>query len=282
MAPPVGYVAFIDEAGDDGLQSIKTNGTPGASEWLAISAVVVRIEREQEVVGWVRNILDLVKQPQMRYLHFRDLKDPKKHLVCQEMAKLPVRLFTLLSHKKNMEKRRNLNAERAKVNRTAWFYVWCTKLLLEEVTDFCGRHSRAHYGEPHVVKCEFSQRGGVNLDDVQSYYKYIKEQALLGLSFNDTFPLDWDVVNHEEMFIHPNSMRAGLQLADGLASAFFAAVERAPDGTTKPDFAKHLLPRICRDRRKHSYMYGLKVLPRWKPPTLEPAQKAIFDFYSGR
>ena len=41
MKPPIGYIAYIDEAGDDGIKKIRTEAESGASEWLVISAVVI-------------------------------------------------------------------------------------------------------------------------------------------------------------------------------------------------------------------------------------------------
>jgi hypothetical protein len=55
--PPVGYIAYIDEAGDAGLKKIRTRNTPGASEWLVMSAVLMRAEREGDVSGWVNQML---------------------------------------------------------------------------------------------------------------------------------------------------------------------------------------------------------------------------------
>ena len=44
-----GYVAYIDEAGDDGLRAVKPLSRPGSSEWLILSAVVVRAENQVKV-----------------------------------------------------------------------------------------------------------------------------------------------------------------------------------------------------------------------------------------
>jgi hypothetical protein len=134
--PPVGYIAYIDEAGDTGLKNVRTRTKPGASEWLVMSAVLVRAEREREVDNWTRQVIASLDQPQVRQLHFRQLPEHKRGSVCRQLASMEVRLFVLASHKKNMENYRNINAERSGVNRTAWFYVWCSKLLLESVTDY--------------------------------------------------------------------------------------------------------------------------------------------------
>ncbi len=282
MTPPVGYIAYLDEAGDTGLKNIRRVGKPGASEWFAMSAIVVRAEREHEVSGWARQIVDNLDQHQIRQLHFRDLPDHKKPEVCRSLAGREARIFVLLSNKRNMEGYRNIHAEKARVNKTAWFYVWCSKVLLESVTDYCGRRSRREFGEPRTLRIEFSQCGGVKLDDVRNYYRYIKDQAFLGLSFSKEFPLDWSVVEPSEMHVYPNDARAGLQLSDVAASAFYSAVECDDTGRTKSAFAKSLLRTVCPDFKGRRYMYGLKVLPRSLPPRLPPEQRDIFDFYMHR
>ncbi len=282
MTPPVEYIAYIDEAGDTGLKCIRTRHSPGASEWLVLSAFLVRAKREQEVNSWTRQIIASLDQHQVRQLHFRELPELKKRSVVRQLASLDARMFVLISHKRNMQGYRNINAERAGVNKTAWFYVWCTKVLLESVTNYCGRRSRKEHQAPRLIRCEFSQTGGVKLDDVRAYYRYIKDQAALGLSFRKEFPLDWEVIDHNEMFIYPNVARYGLQLADVVASAFYAGLEYPENGKLIPDYAELLLPRICQDRRRHRYMYGVKVLPRTVGLHLPTDQRAILDFYAAR
>lgn len=282
MTPPVGYIAYIDEAGDTGLKQIRTRSSAGASEWLIMSAVLIRAEREQEMEQWAKQAIASLDQHQVRQLHFRLLPDHKKSSICRQLASMDVRLFTFISHKRNMQNYRNIHAERAGVNRTAWFYAWCSRVLLESVTEYCGRRSRKEHGEPRTVRFEFSQTGGVKLDDLRAYYRYIKAQALLGLSFKKEFPLDWDVLDHSEMFIYPNTARLGLQLADVLASAFYSGLEYTAEGTVNPEHAKLLLPRICQDKRRARFMYGVKILPRTIGLRLPADQRELLDFYADR
>src|SRR5271169_2878146 len=128
----VGYIEYIDEAGDDGLK-IKGETERKASDWMVISAVVVRAANEPNVLGWVKNIVQNLGQHQLTHLYFRTLNEEKRSQVCGEIAKLALRSFTVLSHKHNMIGYRNIRAERAKANRTAWFYCWMSRLLLEKV-----------------------------------------------------------------------------------------------------------------------------------------------------
>jgi hypothetical protein len=158
---PVGYIAYIDEGGDAGLENIRTEAKRGASEWLVMSAVLVRAERECEVSGWVNQMLASLDQPQVRHLHFRHVPAQKRKSVVRQLATLKVRLFVFASNKRNMQGYRNLHAERSGVNETAWFHVWCTKVLLESVTDYCGRRCMKDHGESRTVRCEFSATGGL-------------------------------------------------------------------------------------------------------------------------
>jgi hypothetical protein len=53
---PYAYVAYIDDAGDDGLRKVRPIEPDGASELLVQSAVVVAAQREAEVLPWLREI----------------------------------------------------------------------------------------------------------------------------------------------------------------------------------------------------------------------------------
>ncbi|HEY8098518.1 MAG TPA: DUF3800 domain-containing protein, partial [Methylobacter sp.] len=276
--PPVGYIAYIDEAGDDGLRQIRGHGVRGASEWMVMSCVLIKSERENEVLGWVKDIINNLNQHQLTQIHYYKLSYEKKIKVCEALASLNVRIFVLISHKRNMQGYKNIRAEKAKVNRTAWFYCWMSKLLLERITSYCGVRSLKDYEETRTIRFEFSDRGGVQIDDIKAYYKYIGDQSRLGLLFNDRFDLNWAVVDTTEMYQYPNNIRAGLQLADIAASSFYAGLEFAEDGTTKPEPPKLLFPRICQDTKGSRYGFGVKLMPVWVS-NLAPEQWDLISFY---
>ncbi|MGH6818058.1 MAG: DUF3800 domain-containing protein, partial [Methylovirgula sp.] len=60
--PPIGYIAYIDESGDDGLGN--PGDSRGASEWLVMSAVVIRESNEPDALQWLKTIIEKLKQPQ--------------------------------------------------------------------------------------------------------------------------------------------------------------------------------------------------------------------------
>ena len=51
-----GYVAYIDKSGDEGLRRIRPLYLDGSSEWFVISAVLVKIDRDKDLLRWVREI----------------------------------------------------------------------------------------------------------------------------------------------------------------------------------------------------------------------------------
>lgn len=216
----VGYVAYIDEAGDDGIKAPNAR-LSNTSQWMIISAVVMKVSNEEQVLKDFRSAVASLDQHQMTHLHFRKLNNEKKNIICKKIADMKLRAFVVLSHKRNMIGRRNLNAEKSMVNKTARFYCWMTRLLIEKVSEYCGRRTLKDYNEERTIRFEFSDRGGVDINGIRSYYSYLREQSATGTMFINQFDLDWSVIDVNEMYIHPNKMRIGLQIADVVASAFF-------------------------------------------------------------
>lgn len=245
-----------------------------------MSAVLVRQSNDNQTLPWLQEIIRDIGQPQITHLHFRSLRDQKKGIVCRRIAALPVRLFVVLSHKGNMRNYRNINAEMAKVNRTAWFFCWLSRLLLERVTKYCAYRTRKESARSSCVKIVFSDRGGVKIDDVKSYYSYLSNQSRMGILYINQYNLDWNAFDVNQVFSAPNKMLAGLQLADSVASAFYQGVERTAEGILKPEFAKMLRPRLCpRPYSRNQYGFGLKVMPTWISSRLPPDQRTLLDFY---
>jgi hypothetical protein len=55
-APAPYYTAFIDEAGDPGLNTVRPIDAAGGSEWLCLGAVVIRAAHDADVTEWVSSI----------------------------------------------------------------------------------------------------------------------------------------------------------------------------------------------------------------------------------
>ncbi len=281
MESRVGYIAYIDEAGDDGLQRIRPTSS-GASEFLVLSCLLIRADREVEVLPWLKALVAGLNQHQITHLHFRQLRPEKKMLAASTIANLPVRLFTVISHKRNMRNYTNLSAAKAKINVTAWFYVWLIRILVERVSDYCLRKTHRDHGGLTSIRFEFASRGGVKVGDVARYFEYLREQEKFGLLYHEHWVPKWDVMDFNEIRSFPAKARAGLQLVDCVASAFFQALELTNEGSVNSDFAKLLAPRMCLSSRNRIYGYGVKVWPEHAALLVKANQAEILEYYRTR
>jgi hypothetical protein len=269
-----GYVTYIDEAGDPGLNKVRPIDDNGSSEWLILSAVVIRVKREDAVVGWVNGIRDRIGVTQRRDLHFRKLSPTRKIAVAREMAELPIRAFAICSNKKNMRQHRNDRA--AKIPSQQWFYNWCLRLLLERVTAFCAGRTMHDHGEFKRLKIEFSERGGHRYSQTKAYHSYLAFQQEGQKVFLKKRQPVRGMLHSDLMQEHPHESRAGLQLADVVASAFYQAADCLGPGTWSLDAAKGLEQIMAKENGSFRD-FGVAVFPTppWKAE-LTAEQKQIF------
>jgi len=271
------YIAFIDEAGDPGLKTVRPIDPTGGTEWLCLSAIVVRAKYHGEIAGWVRSMLEKAGVPNPTDLHWRKLPDYRKRIVASELASRPVRAFILASNKKNMRGYRNMRAERAQSKQ--WFYNYCLRLLLERVTGFCYEHAIRECANGRFVKIIYSQRDTHSYAQTAAYQELLKMQAKGGALVLSKRRIMWEVLDWRlsEPVSHKSS--AGAQLADVVASAFYQAVDTLPPTKWNNEFAKALKPIVAAENGS-SMGYGVALQPT--PPSkarLNDRQKEIFEFY---
>lgn len=275
--PDYSYVAYVDEAGDPGLKRVKPDDHPGSSEWLMVSAVVIRSENEAVVSDWIREIMVKLNSHQMRDLHFAKLSPARKLAACAHVAGLPVRCFVICSNKRNMRGHRNPLAE--KIPSDNWFYCWMTRLLLERVTHFVDHDSTSRFGSSRLVKLIFSERGGLSYGQMNAYFDWLRVKG--DNQFLKMGNLSYDTFHRELMEIHNHAGHDGLKLPDIVASAFFKAADIYDTRACDPQFARALRPRMARwpDKERGQISgYGVKLLPGWKVKA-EPEQLEIFKEY---
>jgi hypothetical protein len=272
-----GYVAYIDEAGDPGLKKVRPIDENGASEWLMLSAVVLRAKWEDDVVGWVDNIRDSLGVRQRRDLHYRTLSPTRKLAAATAISSLPLRGFVVCSNKKNMRGHENRNA--AKIPSQEWFYNWCLRLLLERVTGFCASRTVSDHGKKLPIKIEFSRRGGHRYSQTRAYSLYLDHQRKAGSTFIEKRVVRTDMLTTDLMFDFPHESRAGLQLADVIASAFYQAADCLGPGKWDIAPAKALTTIMAAENgSKLDFGVCLQPTPPWKA-RLTADQQLIFQHY---
>lgn len=228
------------------------------------------------MVDWVDTIRTDIGIKQRRDLHYRNLSPTRKLAVANAIANLPLRAFVVCSNKKNM---RGYNNERAaKIPSQQWFYNWCVRLLLERVTQFCARRTKQDYGEDKLIKIEFSRRGGHRYSQTKAYHSYLGfQQEGKGLYLQKRQPVI-KMLSPDLMLDYPHYSRAGLQLADTVASAFYQGIDFMGPGTWNPSPAK-ALARIMARENNSPVDFGVALFPApWKAElTIE--QQNVFSYY---
>jgi hypothetical protein len=273
----VSYVAYIDESGDPGLRSVKPINPKGASEWLVLSCFLVREENDRKMVGWIKEIQSQFYNVQNPYLHYSTLSDDQKAIACKVLAQKPCRLFVVMSNKKNIETYRNRNIKDGNKN---WLYWWIMRILLERVTDFCEQRTPPEMRGKNKLRIVFSRRGGMQYQDFKNYLDKIARQSRAGRLVVDEGDLRWSMIDTEEIFAYDHKARAGLQLADIGAGAFFQAVENNRPANCDPKYAQLLMPRMAKNTGAENVLgYGIKTMPCLHKMQLAGSQKEIFEMY---
>lgn len=271
----VKYVAYIDESGDTGLKGIKPKTKGGSSEWLVLGCVLLRIEQDNNVLPWVREILTKTRLHQLKALHFTNLSPGKQKFACKILAEKNVRAFVVASNKQNIENYENPNLSETK---RLWYYWWMTRLLLERVTDFLKRQHPEGNQDGHKLRIIFSQRGRLDqYAELDEYLTHIYWQSRFGMLYLKDFDLDWSFIDFDEILVLPHAQRAGLQLADLIAGAFFQAVERDRPDECDPECALLFKPILAKDKYKRFLGYGLKTMPDLHDMNLVPPQRELFE-----
>jgi hypothetical protein len=267
------FHVYIDEAGDPGVKPKQSQG-PHWSDWFVLSALVIAADREPEAVEWVNEMNRAIRRNGPTVLHYRKLSDTNRQHVCRVLADKPVRAFVVASHKNSMRNHKNKKLGRAK----DWeFYNWCLRLLLERVTAWCAARCRKNGLPVHPARIVFSQRGGHDYDGLKYYLKKIEAQAISGSLTLDRNRITPGVIYERHCEVIPHSNRAGLQLADIVASAFFQSVcSQSPRHSIEP--AAKLLCRMARQgRRRRPDGFGLLLLPFPHQGEIPIADRRIFE-----
>lgn len=283
--PPYEYVAVIDESGDTGLRAVKPLDPNGSSEWMTISAVVYRRTLEAEADGWGRELMALTATRQTKEFSFTKLRDHRKQSVCEALAKKPVRIFVVVSNKKNMKGHKNPFAAAKNVSligkaptvKHDWFYYWMSRVLLEKVTDWVYRHSVQEFGAPQKLRVHFSERGGIHYDELGYYYDLLRAHDIAGTQFIG-YPIRWEVMDRRLLSASPHNAEPVLNLCDSTASAFFHACDK--HDRNRPPFlepALALWPRLAKKHRSRwPAGYGIKLMPAHYEVKIDPDQEVIF------
>ena len=231
------YIAYIDEAGDEGFRR-DAQGRLTGSQWFVLSAVLVRAADDLEVSRLVDRAKQQFGKPPTKPLHFVDLNHNQRRWLTQELAAQPVTVVSKFVDKDAVTS--------PTLQQFPKLYFHAVRYLLERLTWFVDDAGAQ-------VTLVFSNRS-------QLPYKYL------------AYWLRWYCINDPNCQIRrqalsgilrtePHWAHKLLQLADVAASGAFAACEpHRQFGFTEETYLTILLPQYYR-RAGRCRSYGVSFFP---------------------
>lgn len=247
------FVAYIDESGDDGINSALQNGG-GASHWFVLSALIVRRSVDTELPRKRDEIVSEISL-QRSEIHMKKIKNhEQKLLVVKKTSEIPSRHITILSNKYSIihSQRKNLFKEKNT------YYNYMGRYLIERISKCCSKLRPIVPEGNGKVKIIFSKRGGMSYQGFRRYMLNLKEQD--SRYQRDASGINWNVVDVDLIDAKAHSERAGLQLVDVIAYSFFKAVEKNQFGMIDCSYVQILKPNA--DNLHGTYLHnGVKLVP---------------------
>ena len=248
MAPS--FQAYVDESGDEGFV-FKTGPDRGSSRWFVLSAVLVRTTNEPLLNECLLKTKGFLHKQPNKPLHFTNLNHSQRKAVRERVSKMPCRAISVMACK-NLPGRPNPFAGDSHL-----FYRYLTRLLLERVSWLCRDHRREDGGDG-TAKIVFSNRSSMSYPLIQSYLQLLKHQSVTQREEN--IQIDWTYINPDNVVSLPHHARAGLQIADAVASGCAAAVELDQFGHNETAYMEYLSPIFYRHKDR-LLSYGIKWWP---------------------
>lgn len=256
------FVAYIDESGDEGFR-FNADGS-GSSRWFVLSAVVIRQSNDLQMVSCLKKVREVLGKSERYPLHFVDLKHDQRIPYIRRVGELPIRTVSVMIYKPLITSPENFQ------NTKYLLYRYATRLLLERVSWLCRDHRKHGEGDGF---CEviFSNRSNMSYEEIREYLRKLRHQA-------DDDPqrvqIDHTMIDPERIRSVEHAKLAGLQVADAVASGFFAALKVNRYGETEVGYLPHLKKSIYR-HKETALGYGLKLWPEDFYGTKEKAPEVI-------
>jgi hypothetical protein len=239
---PSSFRVYIDESGDEGFKFLPNE--QGSSRWFVLSAVVVRKERDLELVQLAKDVRALLKKGPRHALHFRHLKHEQRIPFVRRIGESPLRHIHILVHKPSIIDPEKFQQEKFSL------YRYATRLLLERVSWLCRDYYQPGDRGNGLAELIFSNRSAMSYEDLREYLRRLRNLPEVRIHWDSVDPGAVSAVSHDQL--------AGLQIVDAVATGAFYSVHRSVYGETEDGYLRLLARNIYRNRGIADG-YGLKL-----------------------
>ena len=264
------FVAYIDEAGDEGFGKLRLPQQSGQSKWLLLGAAIVSKKNDGLLPSWRDGIMELFPNKKTRDLHFRNLNHDQRIAACTALSHKPLGVAVVASNKSTIPSSGRVEVFKQK----GYLYNYLVRYLLERVTAECRRAATKRSSDAAAtVKIVFSKRGNTDYQSMREYMILMRD----GLEvIRPVRSIDWGVLNPDDIRVENHSKLAGLQIADVLTSATASALEPSGFGHTEPRYSLILRDRYLRKSGSASNR-GLTIIPKPADNPLTPDERSFIN-----
>lgn len=262
---PSSFVAYIDEAGDDGFKFLPNNA--GSTRWLILTAVVCRRENAGFPVEALKAAKATLGVDSKKPFHFQPMKHEHRNVLLHNIAGKPFRTISVLSYKPHIS-----SPERFQANKDM-LYRYLSRLLIERLSWFCRDMHKATRTGDGKVELIFSNRSSMSYKDLSDYIN----QLMIKDANGDQVKIHWPAFDSKLVRSVPHENLAGLQVADAVATSYYYGVNLSRFGINDHSYMNQL--------RGHAYShqgrflgYGVKFLSDYEDLKKEmPHLSAAFE-----
>ncbi|MGO7501507.1 DUF3800 domain-containing protein [Rhizobium johnstonii] len=263
------FVAYVDEAGDEGFGKLAGTGPTAQSAWFALGAFVVSKDDDRALPKWRDEIMEQFPRKKARDLHFQHLKHEQRVQACMMLAEKPVGLCLIASNKVTLQ----THPKREVFKQKQHLYNYMTRYLLERLTTACQKKAQVGGEKAHLTVI-FSRRRGTDYHVMREYLELMRDGREL---LRPVRSIDWRVLDPADIAVENHSNRAGLQLADVFTSALWHALEPNGYGFCEPRYGKILTPKLLKHMSQRLNC-GLTLIPPLHKCPLNDEQEEFVQF----
>ena len=260
------FVAFIDEAGDEGFK-FRPHPEPGSSEWFVLGACIMREKNRSAVMRRAHEIVNPMEVLKKAPVHFMNLSHDQRVAVSNMLGSISVRIVTVSVNKIATAALPDGHTLRGKRR----LYYYYTRYILERLS-WITRDMRINGEGNGFCKLIFSRAKSLSYVGLQEYLNRLKKD-------HDT-EIDWSAIDPDKIEVLQHEDSLGLRLADAVASGTRCAFELSKHGFCEDRYLRLMKPKIY-SRNGNYFGYGLKINPQ--RPEVEPdrdSRYSCLDWFS--
>jgi hypothetical protein len=247
--PKPSFRAYIDESGDEGFVFRSDGG--GSSRWFVLTAVVIRMENDLEMVRCMKEAREILKKPPLTHVHFHKLCHHARCAYVKRISRLPIFAVSIMVHKPSLA-----NPDYFKGNGHR-LYRYSTRLLMERISRVCEDYTKPGEGDGSV-DIIFSNRSSMSYDEIRTYLEQVVSE---GDKKSVKMMINPRIILPSQISSVAAPTLAGLQVADAVASSCYYAASVNLYGSVETNYIEVLSRRFFKFENGNVWGRGIKLYP---------------------